>query len=81
MGHRHSVDLGRARGSFVPPARLVRHAGVIAAPWRGRAAQLAAMGGRELRSFAAAAIGLWPLTGTMLVAAALLWAVGWVGGP
>jgi|RhiMetdeSRZDD1v2_1073273.scaffolds.fasta_scaffold1086883_1 hypothetical protein len=70
--------LARSRDPRVPAARLVKVTGVPMAPWRlrGHARQVMVVGAQRARPVVAALIGLWPLTATALVAAALLWAAG-----
>ena len=66
---------------FLPQARVVRKAGrlqpVPPAPRSREPGPLAT----QLRNAAAVAIGLWPLTGVVLLMAGLLWIAGMSGQP
>ncbi|MDB4952899.1 MAG: hypothetical protein JWO36_468 [Myxococcales bacterium] len=63
----------------IPQARVVRHGGQHFTP-PPRAAEPSQLG-EQLRTVAAYAIGLWPLTGIVLLAIGLLWMAGMTGAP
>jgi hypothetical protein len=66
----------------LPQARLVRKGGQQFAP--PRAPRVQAEPGpvqRQLRDMLAVALGLWPLTGVLLLTIGLLWMAGMSGQP
>lgn len=66
----------------LPQARIVRKGGQQFAP--PRAPRVAVEPGplqRQLRDAAAVALGLWPLTGVLLLAMGLLWMAAMNGSP
>jgi hypothetical protein len=61
----------------IPQARVVRKGGQQFAPPRApRVQEEPGPIARQLRDAAAVAIGLWPLTGVLLLALGLLWMAG-----
>jgi hypothetical protein len=66
----------------IPQARVVRQAGhEFAPPPQPRSQLEPGPFARQLRDVAAIAIGLWPLTGVLLLAIGLLWMAGMNGAP
>jgi hypothetical protein len=66
----------------VPEARLVREAGVTARePLPEQAAAIVMPVIRHLGLALGYAVAFWPLTASVMLVAALLWAVGVAGGP
>jgi len=68
-------------GASFPQARLVRKGGQqFAPPPVPRDPEPSALG-EHLREVLGVAIGMWPLTGVVLLALGLLWAAGMNGAP
>jgi hypothetical protein len=66
----------------IPQARLVRHGSQQFAPPRApRTRREPTAFERQLRDALAIAVGLWPLTGVMLLGLGLLYMVGMSGSP
>ena len=69
----------------LPPARVVRKAGISVAPpavpWATRLADAEAGLGPRTRSLLGAIVGLWPVTAVVMLAGALLWASVISGSP
>ena len=66
----------------IPQARLVRKGGQQFAPPRApRTPREPSAVESQLRTALAVAIGLWPLTGVLLLALGLLWMAGTAGAP
>lgn len=66
----------------LPQARLVRKGGQLFAPPRAPRPRPAPDGIREqLRTLLAVAMGMWPLTGVLLLAMGLVWMAGMNGAP
>ena len=64
----------------IPQARLVRKGGQLFTPPPAPPAPRGPVM-EQLRSAAAVAIGLWPLTGVVLLMIGLLWMAGMSGAP
>jgi hypothetical protein len=67
----------------VPEARVVRQAGVLAPrePLHEQVAAILVPVARHLGLAVGYMVALWPLTASVMLIAALLWAVGVAGGP
>ena len=65
----------------IPQARVVRKGGHEFAPPRAPRNREPSVVGRQLREVLAIAIGLWPLTGVVLLMLGLLWMAGMSGAP
>ena len=82
MRIRHSGYMSDPDAPVVPGARVVRQGGVpVAAPMRALVVGAATPVVRRALVVLGYMVALWPLTATVMLAMALLWAVGVVSSP